>query len=256
MQDPGPNTVEQLIKANELLAAILAAAGGPAPNAGSSPGVSGGGRSQWPTLFAWSDGLHHPFNITGDAGFSVEVVTPEPGFLSPDSVIKVIVPKGTGSGAKLAIQPPMGLNLTPRIQLAWMSQHWPTACRIIIEMLYDNGVNLLSSGIELDQFDQSLKVLNDAGVYTELGTKLFNWNPLDWTKADLSVNFAEGKYSYAAVNGTGYDISVANLKSGATSTIKRLMLTMEIKNSSADDPNECYLDEILVTDELYTGPPA
>ncbi|MBA7612650.1 hypothetical protein ES703_19886 [subsurface metagenome] len=256
MQDPGPNTVEQLIKANELLAAILAAAGAPPPDGGGSPGLTGGGRCQWPVLFSWSNGGTQPFKKSGDDGYAVGTDYGEAKNLSHDVAIAVTVPSGTGKKARMEIGLPMGLNLTPRIQLAWMSTHWPTACRIIIELVYDNGTNALTSGITLDQFDQSLKYRNSAGVYTSLATKLFNWNPQDWTKADLSVNFATAKYSYAACNGSGYDLSAQTIQPLASSTVKRLILTIEIYNSSAEVANYCLLDEILVTDELYTGPPA
>jgi len=256
VKDPGPNLLEQQIETNRLLALILAGAAGPAPNAGGTPGVSGGGRCQWPVLFSWSNGTVHPFNTTGDTGYAVTVTSLEAEFLSHDSAIKVVVPVGTGSSARMSIGPPMGPNETPRLQLAWMDKQWPTASRIIIEMFYDNGTNVLKSGIQVNEADYTLSYRNSAGVYTVIGTNIFDYYSKDWKKLDLAVNFPEAKYSWAGVNADGYDLSAQALQSAASSTKKRLLLTIEIMNSSAEVGIEADLDEILVTAELYTGPTA
>jgi len=255
VKDPGPNVLEQQVETNRLLALILAASGPPPAAGGSYPGLSGGGRCQWPALFSWSNGTVHPFNTSGDEGFAVTITNLEAEFLSHDSAIKVVVPIGTGKAAKMEIGLPMGPSLAPRLQLAWMTKHWPTACRIIIEVWYDNGTNVLKSGIQVNEADYTLSYLNSAGVYTVIGTNIFDYYSKDWKKLDLAVNFAASKYSWAGVNADGYDLSAQALQSAASSTKKRLTLTIEIINSSAEVANECYLDEILVTDELYTGPP-
>ena len=256
MKDPGPNVLEQQIETNRLLALLIAAGGAPAPQAGSSPGVSGGGRCQWPALFSWSNGTVHPFNTAGTDGYAVTVTSLEAEFLSHDSAIKITVPAHTGSNATLDIGLPMGPKEAPHLQLAWMSKHWPIGCWISAQFTYGNGSNFLKAGVNLNETGVLTQYLNSAGVWTTVGTMEFDYYPKDWKKIDLAVNFADAEYLGAGVNADWHDLSAQAVQVGAATATKRLTLTITITNNSADTPNEVYLVDVPVTAELYTGPPA
>jgi len=255
VKDPGPNVLEQQIETNRLLALILAASGGPPAAGGSYPGLSGGGRCQWPTLFSWSNGQVHPFNTSGDDGYAVTVTSLEAELLSHDSAIKVVVPIGTGKKATMDIGLPMGPLEAPRLQFAFMTKHWPVQCYITAQLWYDNGTNILKSGIKLNENGHVFQYLNSAGVWTTIGTNIFDFFSKDWKKLDLAVNFAASKYSWAGCNADGYDLSAQALQTAVSSTKKRLTLSLEVVNNSSDTANEALFFYFMVTYEIYTGPP-
>lgn len=254
MEDPGPNVLEQQIETNRLLALILAGAAA-APL--SSPGLAGGGRAQWPTIFAWVGGTKHPFLEAGTAGYSISVVTDDREHLSHDSAIYMQCASeavAIGQTAELDIGIPMPPSRTPRIQLAFMTDIYPYSCDLNVTLIYENGTNKLTAAVRLKGSTRSLEYLNSGGTYTELLAGACQLNPSDWVRLDLSVNFPDAKYSFVGVNQAAYHIPTIDVQSGAGIAVRRLTLNITLITGSTSQYGRCWLDEILVTDHLYAGP--
>lgn len=254
MKDPGPNLLEQIIKSNELLAAILAKPDGAPPSPG-SPGAAGGINSQWPILFYWSNGAAHPFKVTGvGAGFACEVVSADQSQLSCDSAIKLTAAAGTGNWVQIAIDIPPPVSRAVRLQIAFAPFNAGAWATWHMRFMFYDHTQRYSAEIELSHLNGEVFYTNSAGNPVSLGINLFETLLDAWNKLDLVINFADRTYQWLAVNQNAFDLSTYELEHPGIAVTSKLTFELQLSNSHAEQIIYGHIDEILITDDLYTGP--
>lgn len=254
MEDPGPNVLEQIVKSNELLAAILAAG----PGAVGPTVLSGGAApAQWPIIFYLANPTLVPFLLTTHAsGGSVAVTTTDREALSPRSAIKLQTAAGGGTGhwASLSLNIPTTPALALRLQIAFATAMNTNALDYEFAFKFDVPPNRYTARIFLNRTSEEAAYLNSAGVETSLANN--TWYTFDWAwnKLDLVINLADLKYHWLAVNHHPFDLSAQSMRTANATTFSLMSFHIIIHNNSADQTGVALIDEILITDELYTGP--
>jgi len=256
VKDPGPNLLEQIIKSNELLAAILA---GGAPVGVAQTLAGGAVPAQWPILFYWANHQVHPFVLTGGpANFAITVTSLAAEQLSCDNALKLVTDPGGGTGhwAQIAIHLPMTPSLAIRLQVAFAAA---TTSSCIDWHFNLNRYDLASqheAEIKLTRTSAEAFYLNSAGAYVSLGTHQFETYGSGWNKLDLVINFATDKYHWVGVNQNAADLSAQAIKTSGAGAWPMFTFYIKITNNCAEEQAVALIDEILITDLLYSGPPA
>jgi hypothetical protein len=87
-----------------------------------------------------------------------------------------------------------------------------------LDIRYDNCVELLHAGFQLDITNSRIKYLNSAGGYTEVtATPFLTYNNY-WNFFNLIVSFAQKKYSTLTINDDTFDLSDINMQVEATTS--------------------------------------
>ncbi|GAI95164.1 unnamed protein product, partial [marine sediment metagenome] len=115
------------------------------------------------------------------------------------------------------------------------SYHWDA--RIVLTPLYKYALYTHSDGGE---------VALEKNVYSK--------DPMVWNKLDLSVNFAVVKYHWLCLQKDCWDLSEYACRGTTDITNPRMDFTFKIISQESDAQAKLYLDEILITNELYSFP--
>jgi len=254
VKDPGPNLLEQIIKSNELLAAILA--GG---DVGAGPATLQGGAvpAQWPILLYWSNQLKHGFTFAAtQPDTALEVKSDNGQMLSADTVLYM----STGAAGNIGDSAQMDMLMPPpvsghvRLQMAFTSPRELFACDWYVSFELYDGVNLNTTCIRLKAAPNALAYKNSAGAYIDLKTNAYTTTAMEWNKLDWVINFDETKYHWLSCQHNQFDMSSLGLQQSADAHLPVLNFRFQIKNVLAASEAEAIIDEILITDELYSGP--
>lgn len=252
MKDPGPNVLEQQIETNRLLA-LIAAAGPAAPGLAT---LSGGAVPvQWPILFYFSNPSSNPFTIIpGPGGGSGAISVLDRNSINAGAGLKLIVPTGTGQWVRAQIDIPQTPTRKMRLQLALAHAPEQQMGAWYISLSYYDRTNLHRAEVILDSTGAESFWLKSDGSQPSLGQFTWSYKDNAWNKVDFSVNFATDMYHSAIVNHASADLSAEGLRPIASPDWPKLTLRIELRNNAADRDCIGYVDQVLVTPELYDIP--
>jgi len=248
VKDPGPNVLEQIVKSNELLAAILAAAGPPAPGL---PGSYNPEPIIYPTIFFDNGDGTFNYHVTADGADFVAVYATEAAFVGLNGIhlkTRTTDPEALDE-VRCEYRPGKCLETLANLKVMFRCAEGVVSSYVEIKLGYcDVGTRYYGHLIlkfedhECGYFSKD----NGANTFHTMGTTRFLSDDRLWHIVDISINIATHMYRSVRVN--EYLLALPTSHLAEENEVRPHSMFIELALTTAEAvAHEAYFDQLLVT---------